>query len=595
MDKTFAINHDEVSAGYAHCKVILDNKGNPVDCLYLSVNNAYGNILGKEKDELLNKSVAEVHLPPNDKTLDCFKKLVKVALTGKGLEFEFFSTNLNKWMTVFAFSNQYLYVSAFCNMKANNNALQQELGRANHINSLLLDSIPHPALLIKKDCTVIAANKMAKEWGTIVDGFCWKDWGKFLYLSEQDLKRADSYTSDEGELIRCFFCKENEALEINQPTNIKIKLGDIFWDVFWIPTQEEGVYLHYAIDITEAKAKEREIEHLSYYDNLTGLYNRAYFEKELKEINETTKLPVSIIIGDINGLRMVNDLFGHHEGDKLLQKTAQTLKESCRTKDILARYGGDEFALILPETSHDSALCICNGIRQACCDKQQLIPANISLGFATKETIEESIYKTLKTAEDMMYKHKLLESKSIRNSILASLEVSLHEKDIETREHALRLVETTAKVGNALGLTQYEMDELNLFARLHDIGKITVDERILNKQERLTDAEFEQIKRHSEAGYRIVKSSQDLLNIAEYILAHHERWDGEGYPHGLKGEEIPLLSRVLSIADAYDAMTNERPYRKAMSKDEAIKELESCSGKQFDPTLVPIFISVIDH
>lgn len=342
--------------------------------------------------------------------------------------------------------------------------------------------------------------------------------------------------------------------------------------------------------------KEEEIRYLSFHDKLTGLYNRAYFEEELKKSDNKRQLPISVIMGDINGLKMTNDIFGHEAGDNLLKSAARALKNSCRPEDVIARYGGDEFAIILPGVSYKKALKICERISNTChntCNK--IIPTSISLGCAAKETKNKILGEVLKQAEAVMYEQKMLEGRSVRSSIISALEVSLHEKDIETREHVTRMVDTATKAGKALGLSPDKISDLNLLARLHDIGKITIDDKILNKNGRLTAEEFEMVKKHSEAGYRIALSSLVLSNIAEDILHHHERWDGAGYPEGLKGEEIPLLSRIVSIADAYDAMTNDRPYRKAMDKTEALAELRRERGQQFDPALVPIFISVIEN
>ncbi|MFA6730910.1 MAG: HD-GYP domain-containing protein, partial [Eubacteriales bacterium] len=206
---------------------------------------------------------------------------------------------------------------------------------------------------------------------------------------------------------------------------------------------------------------------------------------------------------------------------------------------------------------------------------------------------KEDIYKTLTAAEDRMYRQKLSESKETKKAILASLQATLESRGVDTKEHSLRLVAATAKVGSALGLGKSETEELALLSRLHDIGKIMVDENILKKPGRLTESEYIEVQKHSEAGYRIAQSSTELIRISEYILSHHERWDGKGYPQGLKGEEIPFLSRVFSIADAYDAMTNDTHYRKAMGKTEAFEEIKRCAGTQFDPKLAGVFISAL--
>ncbi len=347
-------------------------------------------------------------------------------------------------------------------------------------------------------------------------------------------------------------------------------------------------------ELLKTKKQEEIITQISFHDSLTGLYNRAYITDMLERIDTVRQLPISIIVTDINGLKVVNDTFGHLEGDKVIQKAAFVLKDSCRSEDIVARIGGDEFMIVLPQTPFEAVAQITERIGKHCkseCD--QPVPVSISVGVATKTKPEEKIENLIKEADAMMYQHKLLESRSVRSSILSSLQASLHEKDIETTEHILRLIETTAAMGERLQLSALQMDHLNLLARVHDIGKITVDERILKKKGPLTEEELSEVRRHSEAGYRIAESTHVMADIAKYILYHHERWDGKGYPHGLKGEEIPLLSRILIIADAYDVMTHDREYKKAIDQKAAIDELERCSGKQFDPNLVPIFISVI--
>lgn len=353
-----------------------------------------------------------------------------------------------------------------------------------------------------------------------------------------------------------------------------------------------------AADNTELKIREEEILRLSYHDSLTGLYNRTFFEIEKKRLDTESQLPLSVIIGDINGLKILNDSLGHAEGDKLLFIIGSILSGNCRKGDIISRQGGDEFSILLPRTSSEAAYAIIDAINASCENynknmTSELYHISISLGTATKTSIDTSLDNIFNIAEDYMYKRKLLEGRSFHSSIIASMKIALFEKSHETEEHAGRLIVLTKAVGHAIGLTNQQFDELELFAALHDIGKIGIDDQILNKPAKLTDEEWVKMKKHSEIGYRIAMASPELMSIAYFILTHHEHWDGRGYPQGLIGENIPLLSRILAIADAYDAMTHDRPYRKGMSKQEAVAELIGNAGTQFDPEITKIFLTII--
>ncbi|MCX7920575.1 MAG: diguanylate cyclase [Clostridia bacterium] len=355
-------------------------------------------------------------------------------------------------------------------------------------------------------------------------------------------------------------------------------------------------YLIQVQDITERKTAEKEITYLSFHDKLTGIHNRAYFEQELERLDSESDLPVSIIMGDLNGLKIVNDVFGHSEGDKLLVRMADIIKTSCRKKDIVARLGGDEFAIILPKTPEKIALNICQRIRNACKRSEaDPIRPSIALGVSSKENLSQEIVNVIKEAEDRMYRHKLLEDKSARSSIIALFEKTLFAKSYETEEHAQRMRLLAVKVGHAVGLPDSKMDELTLLAALHDIGKIGIPDSILSKPGPLNDLEWEEMKKHPEIGYRIAKSTPELAPIADAILTHHERWDGLGYPQGLKGEEIQMISRIIAIVDTYDVMTHKRAYKEPASYQEALNEIKRCAGTQFDPDLVNVFIEVVNR
>ncbi len=343
-------------------------------------------------------------------------------------------------------------------------------------------------------------------------------------------------------------------------------------------------------DISERKMHEEEINYLSYHDKLTGLYNRAYFEKELKK-RLSSDHPLSILMGDVNGLKIANDVFGHEEGDRLLKVVAEILRNACRGEDVVARYGGDEFAIILNDSDEDILNYVLANIENACNKyDMSIIKPSISVGTATRISQLQNSSQLLKNAEEKMYRNKLLVDRSTHSSIINSLKQALAEKDFDTEEHAQRLSELCLGIGRSMGLKNDELDQLALLGILHDIGKVAISDEILLKPGRLNNKEWEIMKQHSEIGYRIAKASPDLSHIADAILAHHERYDGKGYPQGLKGEEIPVISRILAIVDSFDAMTHKRSYREAMSEKCAVQELKRCSGSQFDPKILDIFL-----
>ncbi|MCJ7666564.1 MAG: HD domain-containing protein, partial [Actinobacteria bacterium] len=268
-------------------------------------------------------------------------------------------------------------------------------------------------------------------------------------------------------------------------------------------------------------------------------------------------------------------------------------KYCSRKEDIVARWGGDEFFILLPRSTSREAEDVLYKIRKICSGTgDQKIPLNMSMGVSARVSLEQDFRAVIKEAEDNMYTNKLLERKSIYNSIISSLERMLWEKSHETRNHAERLKGMILRLGKSIGLPQSRLDELVLLSTLHDIGKVAVPDSILMKKGKLNRDEWKIIRRHPEIGYNIAKATPQIAIVAEDILAHHEWWDGSGYPQGLKGDEIPINSCITSIVDAYDVMTMGRPYRKPISEKEAKEELVRCAGTQFKQTLVDKFVRI---
>ena len=349
-------------------------------------------------------------------------------------------------------------------------------------------------------------------------------------------------------------------------------------------------------DVTEEMEKQEEIAYLSFHDILTGVYNRAYMEEELRRLDTERQLPLSIIIGDVNGLKLSNDVFGHQEGDNLLKVIAGILRDCCREEDIIARWGGDEFSVILPRTPLSAAETVSERIRRACArEHKTAITPSIALGEAVKLNDSEDIQLVLKEAEARMYRRKIVDEQAVKKQILETLKSRLYEQNGESREHIRRMEDLAGKFSQYLGLPESMREDLTLLARTHDLGKVAVSPGILDKSGGLEPEEWEEIRKHSMCGYQIARASAELSGIADYILSHHERWDGRGYPRKLAGNRIPELSRIFGVLDAYESMVHRRPFREALSREEALEEIRREAGRQFDPVLADKFLRFLEE
>ncbi|MFA7560940.1 MAG: HD domain-containing phosphohydrolase [Candidatus Izemoplasmatales bacterium] len=349
-----------------------------------------------------------------------------------------------------------------------------------------------------------------------------------------------------------------------------------------------------ARDITVPMEKQKEIEYISIHDFLTGLYNRRYFVEAFVDKDKPANYPLAIMMIDLNGLKILNDAYGHDSGDSALKQVASVLKDYASEKDTVCRIGGDEFVIISTKTNTETLEKTKELIRDKLAKLYvKNIPLSVAIGYEIKTTDSTTFEEIMKNAENQMYRNKVTEGRSIRNKSIVAILKTFTDKFEEEEKHSKRVSELCRKMGEALNIKSDDLKELEIAGLYHDIGKIAIPEKILRKPGKLTKEEFSIVKTHTENGYNILRAADEYSNLAEYALSHHENWDGSGYPRGLKGKEIPLYSRIIRIADAYEAMTSDRVYRKALDEDIAVEEILKGSGSQFDPKLVKVFIEKV--
>ncbi|HZK38867.1 MAG TPA: PAS domain S-box protein [Clostridia bacterium] len=428
----------------------------------------------------------------------------------------------------------------------------------------------------------------------------------YMPSEAKSLGVVKAFTPDSMELVRYSIIKNLESFKANPGADNHYmnefqqvcKDGSIVW------VEESTKYRYNSVgeievvgvtrNIEERKKTESEILYLSYHDQLTGLHNRRFFDEIINELENEKCAPLTLIMADVNGLKLTNDAFGHKAGDRILIKVAEILKSNCRDSDYSARIGGDEFVLLLPRTDATTAQAVLKRINESMAlERKKNEVISVSIGFAVRNEAAEEINDIFKKAEDNMYRHKLVESSSVRSKTISLIMNTLYEKNDREMLHSNRVGELCKIIAQTVGLDSNASNQLRLAGLMHDIGKIGIEENILNKPSGLNKDEWAEIRRHTEIGYRILSSVNEFSEIADFVLEHHERWDGKGYPRGLKGEEISLQARIINLADTYDAITSDRPYQKALTQEAAAAEIKRCAGTQFDPQLAEIFLEKV--
>jgi diguanylate cyclase (GGDEF)-like protein len=385
---------------------------------------------------------------------------------------------------------------------------------------------------------------------------------------------------------------KSEATNIEVSYLIDSKVFHFSCTIIKIDESFQSSYQGTIIDITESVLNQEKILYLATHDSLTTLYNRNHFEHYISSLKKDK--PIGVMVCDIDGLKLINDAFGHADGDNLLKKFALTLKNICPNA-FIARIGGDEFSIIELDTTHDEMELIERKINEAIDDFYVYgISFEVSLGYAIWDNNNSDFTDCFKSAENIMYRRKLTERFSRKSNALSTIMESLHEKTEETKDHCQRVGEYASLLLYEIGYRRnIDIEEIKFLSEVHDIGKIAISDIIINKPGSLTFEEYETMKYHAEAGYKIIRNITEKEDIAYGVLYHHERWDGTGYPHGLKEEQIPLYARIISITDAFDTMVRGRVYKPAMTTEAAFAELIKHAGTQFDPELVKTFVKIM--
>ncbi len=480
---------------------------------------------------------------------------------------------------------------------------ERAIRKAREFSDSIVETIREPLLVLGSDLKVLSANhsfyrifkvKPEETDGRFIFDLGNRQWDipELRKLLEESLRTDISF--DDFEVEQVFPVIGRRTMLLNAR---KIKGESSAADMILLAIE----------DITERRKMEKALqeskehfEYKSFHDGLTGLYNRDYFSEQMTRLGKdlVRSAPVSIILIDIDGLKIVNDTLGHKAGDDLLISAARIIAESFRQVDIVARIGGDEFCIILPGVDNKAALAKKNRISKSIDSYNKEEPSvklNMSIGVATSQGEPgETIYDIFQRADENMYEYKLIHAGSQKSKVIDILLSALSERDFVSQGHADRLSVMAELIADRINLTDDQKKNLILLAKVHDMGKVGIPDKILFKPRKLTEEEFEKMKEHAQIGYNLACRSKELFHISDLVRHHHEFWDGNGYVEGLKGEQIPLECRIFSIIDAYDAMTNTRPYHKGISRKRAIKELQRCSGTQFEPRLVDEFVEFVE-
>ena len=571
--------------GFALHEIIFNENGVPIDYRFLEVNPAFEKITGLKVKDIKNKTVKEVLPGTEDYWIQSYGDVV---LNNKSMTFLNYSQELDKYFSVNVYSPAPNHFATIFTDVTFEKKAREKINEELKLFETTINSIGDGVISTDINGNIRIMNRVAEQltgWSiSEAKGRPFQE--VFNIINEKTgQKCCDPLEKviQEGKTIEL----ENHTLLIKKNKD-RISIEDSAAPVIDEKGKIKGAVIVFR-DNTEKKERLERIEYLSYHDQLTGLYNRHFFEEEVKRLDVQRNLPITIAMLDVNGLKMVNDVFGHEAGDELLIKTAKILKEECRSDDIVSRFGGDEFVVLLPKTSEEQTEMIISRVQKALeKEKNGKYIISVSAGWATKNEDSQDRMEVLAAAEDLMYRKKIVESQEMRIQTINIILENFHKQNPEEKNHSEKVSEICQEIGRKMNLDTQTLLELEIAGFMHDIGKSTVKNELLVKKGKLTESEIEEIKMHSEIGYRILKAADLYSGIAEHILSHHEWWNGKGYPRALSNEGISLAARILAVAEAYQYMIEERTFKEAYTHERAVEELKKWAGTQFDPEIVKL-------
>ncbi len=576
---------ETMNQGFAYCQVIFDEAGEPNDYRILRVNKNIELQTGLIPSEIAGKKMSEVVPFLEPFWMDYHRQ---VALTGKSSTIEGYNNALKRYLRISSFSPEYGYFGMIIDDISPQKQMESQLFYEKTLFETTLLSVGDGVISTDDQGNVQFMNVVAEQltgWkadeakGTPFEEVFKIVGGKNRHVCQSPVQLA----LEIGKTVEL----EDDCILIARD-GFERFVSDSAAPILNVDNKITGVVLVFR-DSTASKKKQEEIHTLSITDSLTTLPNRRYYDQVRQNLKNEPYAPMTLVLADINGLKLTNDAFGHKTGDELLRKVANTIKANCREGDIVSRVGGDEFILMLPRTDIEYAQVVLDRINGAL-QKEEIkgMHLSVSFGVAVHESDMNNYDDTFKIAEDAMYRNKLRESNAYKKQVIETLLNRLFDLTPGIQTHSETVSFLSAKLGKALGLHKEKIQDLSLAGLYHDLGKIAISVEILNSnEEELSYSQKLELQRHTEIGYNILRSVGEYATFAEAVLYHHERWDGSGYPQNLKREAIPVEAQIVAIANTYADLTEH------MDTKQAKAYLKDRSNTAFDPILLDIFINKV--